>query len=166
MQCEVCKDNEATIHLTEIVEGVRAEMHLCEGCAAEQGITVNSNVPINELLSNLLSAQPSDEELFGPGDEKLSCPHCGFTLEQFRHKAVLGCAQDYEVFEKALLPLISKAQNGQTIHSGKIPAKAPEAAKNQIKLLNLRQELDVAVRKENYELAAELRDKIKADEDK
>lgn len=164
MHCEVCKENEATIHLTEIVEGVRAEMHLCERCAAEQGIAVNSNVPINELLSNLLSVQPSDEELFGPSDEKLSCPHCGFTLDQFRRKAVLGCAQDYEVFEKSLLPLISKAHDGQTVHCGKIPAKAPEAAKNQIKLLNLRQQLDAAVQSEKYELAAELRDKIKENE--
>ena len=38
MQCEVCQSKEATIHLTEIADGVRTEMHLCEQCAQEQGV--------------------------------------------------------------------------------------------------------------------------------
>ena len=105
MQCQVCNKNEATIHLTEITNGQRSETHVCEQCAAEQGIVVKSQIPINELLSGLLSVQPTDDELLGPSEQELSCPHCGFTLTQFREQAVLGCPHDYDVFEKALLPL-------------------------------------------------------------
>jgi protein arginine kinase activator len=161
MRCQICKKNGATIHLTEIIDGARSEMHLCERCAAEQGIAVKSQIPINELLSSLLSVQPTDDELFGPSEKELSCPHCGFTLEQFRNEAVMGCPYDYEVFEKALSPLIKKTQDGKTVHCGKVPSKAPKDAKKQIKLLNLRQQLETAVQAEDYELAAKLRDKIK-----
>ena len=163
MQCQICKKNEATIHLTEITDGVRAEMHICEHCAQEEGIAVKSQIPLNELLSSLLAVQPTDEELFGPSEKGTlpSCPQCGFTLEQFRKEAVLGCPYDYEVFEKPLRRLIKKAHNGNSTHCGKVPSKTSTGTKKQIQLITLRQRLDAAVQSEDYELAAKLRDKIK-----
>ncbi len=160
MRCQVCKKKEATIHLTEITDGVRSEMHLCEHCAQEEGIAIKSQLSINELLSGLLATQPSDDELFGDTKQELSCPHCGFTLTQFTKEAVLGCPYDYEVFEKSLLPLIEKAHNGKTVHQGKVPSKMPTDTKKQIKLTALRQQLNAAVLSEDYELAAKLRDEI------
>lgn len=161
MRCQICNENGATIHLTEITDGVRSEMHICEHCAAEQGIAVKSQMPIKELLSSLLASQPADDEIFESSEKGLSCPHCGITLEQFRKEAVLGCPYDYEVFEKSLSPLIEKAHDGQVVHCGKVPSKTPKDAKKQIELLNLRQKLAAAVKSEDYELAAKLRDKIK-----
>jgi protein arginine kinase activator len=73
---------------------------------------------------------------------------------------VLGCPHDYEVFEKALAPLIEKAHNGATSHRGKVPIRTPQQTKKQMELASLRQQLDAAVRTEDYELAAKLRDKI------
>ena len=160
MQCQICNKKDATIHLTEISHGHRTEMHICELCAAEQGIAVKNQIPLNELLSGLLASQPSEEDLLDPSQKQLSCPHCGFTLEQFQSEAVLGCPHDYEVFEKSLAPLIEKAHNGHSVHCGKVPSKTPKNTKNQIRLLNLRQKLEDAVQAEDYEQAAELRDKI------
>jgi len=160
MQCQICKKNSATIHLTEIADGVRTEMHLCEQCAQEEGIAVKSQIPLNELLSSLLASQPDDDDIFGDSTQKISCPHCGFTLEQFRKDAALGCPYDYEVFEKSLLPLIEKAHNGKTYHCGKVPSRIPGDTKKQIEVATLRQQLEAAVKSENYELAAQLRDKI------
>ena len=162
MQCQICNKNEATIHLTEIADGVRTEMHLCELCAHEQGIAVKTNIPINELLSNLLAVQPADDQLSEHSDRNISCPHCGFTLDQFRKEALLGCPYDYEVFEKSLLPLIEKAHDGRTTHRGKFPSRMPQDTKKQIELMNLRQQLETAVQSEDYELAAKLRDEISA----
>jgi protein arginine kinase activator len=142
-------------------------MHICEHCAAEQDIAVKSHIPINELLSGLLAVQPSDEELAGTAaDQQTACPNCGFTLAQFRKEGVLGCPYDYEFFEKSLLPLIEKAHDGKTTHCGKLPTKTPKNTKDEIHLLNLRQRLEEAVKSEDYELAAELRDKIKHMEEK
>ncbi|MFA5251815.1 MAG: UvrB/UvrC motif-containing protein [Phycisphaerae bacterium] len=160
MQCQVCQKKEATIHLTEITDGVRSEMHLCEHCAQEEGIAVKSQLSINELLSGLLATQPSDDEMFGGAEHEQACPHCGFTLAQFTKEAVLGCPYDYEVFEKSLLPLIEKAHDGKTVHRGKVPSKTPKDTKKQIKLASLRQQLEASVQSEDYELAAKLRDEI------
>jgi len=160
MQCESCQKNTATIHLTEIVDGHRTEMHLCEYCASEQGIVVKSNIPINELLSSLLASQPAEDELASLGEKEAVCPHCGFTLDQFRKENVFGCPQDYDIFEKALLPLIKKAHDGKTVHCGKVPSRTPKDKKKQMELTNLRQQLQSAVQTEDYEQAAKLRDKI------
>ncbi len=164
MQCQICHKNDATIHLTEITDGARIEMHVCEQCAAEQDIAVKTHIPINELLSNLLAVQPSDEELSDPSEQKLACPNCGFTLDQFRKEGLLGCPYDYEFFEKSLQPLIEKAHDGNLAHCGKVPSKTPQNTRKQMELLSLRQRLEAAVQSEDYELAASLRDKIKQSE--
>ena len=137
-------------------------MHICEQCAAEQGIASQSQMSINELLGHLLAAQPADDEIFGQiGDDETVCPSCGFTLGRLRKDGMLGCPHDYEVFEAALLPLIERAHNGGTTHCGKIPSRTPSASKKLLELSNLKQQLDEAVRQENYERAAGLRDQIK-----
>ncbi len=164
MQCQICNNRDATIHLTEITDGARSEMHICEQCAAEQGIAVKSHIPINELLSSLLAAQPADDELSDPTEREAACPICGFTLDQFRKEGVLGCPNDYEVFAKSLQPLIERAHCGKIAHCGKLPSRTSLDTKKQVRLLNLRRQLDAAVQNEDYELAAKLRDKISENE--
>ena len=164
MQCQICNKRTATIHLTEISEGIRTEMHICEHCATEQGIAAQSQMSVNDLLSNLLAAQPSDDELFGSADDVSSCPNCGFTLDRLRKEGTLGCPHDYEVFQNGLLPLIERAHNGSSVHCGKVPSKLPQETKQLAELAQLRQQLDKAIRDEDYERAAELRDRIKKSE--
>jgi protein arginine kinase activator len=161
MQCQICNKRTATIHLTEINEGTRTEMHVCEQCASEQGIAAHSQMSINELLSNLLAVQPSDEEIFGPSEQQQACPSCGFTLDRLRKEGTLGCPMDYQVFEQALLPLLERAHGGKNRHCGKVPTKVPKDTKKFVELSQLRQQLEQAVRDEDYELAAQLRDKMK-----
>jgi protein arginine kinase activator len=160
MQCQICNDNEATIHLTEISGGVRTEMHLCEYCAAQQGIAVTkSQIPINDLLSSLLASAPQSEA-DASAEKDLKCPKCGFTLDQLRNEALMGCPYDYQLFEKSLLPLIESTHDGKSVHCGKVPSKIPKDTKTHIELLTLREQLRQAVGSEDYELAAKLRDKI------
>jgi protein arginine kinase activator len=160
MQCQICNKRTATIHLTEIASGIRTEMHICEQCASEQGVAAQSQMSINELLGHLLAVQPSDEEIFGPSEQQV-CPNCGFTLERLRKEGTLGCPMDYSVFEQALTPLIQRAHNGKTTHCGKVPAKVPKDTKKFVELSSLRRQLEEAIHNEDYERAAELRDKMK-----
>jgi protein arginine kinase activator len=60
--------------------------------------------------------------------------------------------------------LIARAHNGATTHCGKIPSNAPDEMKKQMKLASLRQQLEAAVRNEEYEHAARLRDEINQSE--
>jgi protein arginine kinase activator len=161
MQCQICQKRTATIHLTELSQGARTELHICEHCAAEQGIATQSQISINELLSHLLAVQPSDEEMFGPAEKERACPTCGFTLDRLRKEGTLGCPADYEVFEQALLPLIERAHGGHTSHCGKVPTRLPTDTKKFVALSHLRRQLEEAVRDEDYERAARLRDQMK-----
>jgi protein arginine kinase activator len=162
MQCQICKQNTATIHLTEIVDGQRNESHLCETCAQKQGVAVKAQIPLNELLSSLLASQPeSGTTALSKSQSEQTCPHCGITFEKFRQSSLLGCPYDYEVFDKQLKPIIEKSHAGHTEHRGKIPSRVPTDERKQLDLLRLRQELEAALQNEDYETAAKLRDRIK-----
>jgi len=165
MLCQQCKEQTATIHLTEINNGVRVETHLCEFCAEQEGIAIKSQIPLNELLSTLLASQ--ETEKIEPEEEKTDineaaeCPSCGMTVQAFRKGGLLGCPNDYDVFNETLKPMIEKAQGGNNKHIGKVPKKEPEDSKKHIEVINLRKQLEEAVHSEDYEKAAELRDRIK-----
>jgi len=156
-KCDKC-DKPATVHLTEIVNGQKHEKHLCEDCAAQEGITIKANVPISQLLEEfvLQSAEGGESDV---GD--LACDVCGTTFAEFRHRGVLGCPNDYDAFEQALLPLLGRAQEGAARHIGKVPRRAGSDQKKQNLILRLRAELKGAVAAEDYEKAAALRDKVK-----
>jgi len=157
MICQRCQKRQATVHLTEIVHGEKREKHLCERCAAEEGIAVKTQVSLNELLANFVMAQGSTAET-----AKLTCEACGITFTEFRNGGLLGCPYDYDAFEKVLLPLLQRAHEGGTQHVGKVPKRAGIGQERQHELMRLRRELAAAVDREDYELAAKLRDQIKS----
>ena len=162
MLCQSCNERTATIHLTEISDGVRVENHLCEACAQKEGLAIKSQIPLNELLSTLLAVQ-SEAKGDAVGAEitdDIECPSCGMTLKRFVQKSQLGCPQDYDVFDEQLKPIIEKAHNGNARHCGKVPSGTPADTKEQIELMNLKQQLAAAVKNEDYETAAKLRDMI------
>jgi len=154
-KCDKC-NRPATVHLTEIVGGEKLEKHLCESCAAAEGITVTANIPISKLLEDFV-LQTSGE----PAGAELKCDVCGLTFAEFRQQGHLGCPNDYDAFEPALTPLLERAHEGATQHLGKVPRRAGADQKRQNALLRLRAELKQAVGAEDYEKAAALRDRIK-----
>src|SRR5688500_5591841 len=103
MLCQQCKKQTATVHLTDLVKGDKRERHLCEECAAREGIAVKQHVSINDVLSTFL--QSGVQEL-----AKLRCSDCGTSFVEFRSQGVLGCPKDYDVFGDALGSVIERAQ--------------------------------------------------------
>ena len=157
--CQLCKKNVATVHLTEIIKGKKREIHLCEDCAGKKGVAFKSTgFSIQDLLSGLVNTQAAQELA---KMSQIKCPICGLSYLDFRQHGRLGCATDYTVFKEGLLPLLEKI-HGSTEHLGKIPTKSGEAGEAGRELLELRQALKQAVDKEDYEKAAEIRDRIKA----
>ena len=81
MVCDLCKDGEAVIQLTEIEgSGVR-QLHLCEKCAAERGVetTITAAKPqINNFLQTI------HEQMPGAKGEPVQCSFCSSTLADFR----------------------------------------------------------------------------------
>lgn len=159
MRCQRCKKKQATVHLTDIVKDEKLEKHLCDECAQAESLTMKSHTPINEMLASFVMQQSGAQEL-----AELKCEQCGTTFVEFRNNGLLGCSNDYDVFEEALVPLLERAHGeGATHHVGKTPKGDTDGmAKRQRELLGLKRQLDEAVKHEEYETAASLRDQIKS----
>ncbi len=156
MKCQDCEQNPATVHYTELSEGSKTDLHLCEACAAKKGIVQGAG-PLPPLLAALLEGRQAAESA-------VRCPECGISFEEFRAKGRFGCPKDYEVFAKELEPLLEKV-HGATKHVGRFPrGTEPDTAKEE-RLRRLRRELSRAVKEEQYEEAARLRDEIRACEE-
>jgi len=158
MRCDICGKKKATVHLTEIVDEQMTEMHLCEDCAREKSVQMEQQFGLADLLAGLsdFGKQLKTEE-----KAKLRCGHCGISYDDFKKFGRLGCSECYPTFRDSLTVLLKKI-HGSNHHLGKSPAKFPGYVKeNMDELRNLRNLLEEAIRNEDYEKAAEFRDKIR-----
>src|SRR3954465_1807069 len=158
MVCDLCKDGEAVITLTEIVgSGVR-QLHLCEKCAAERGVEtmVGSRKPqINNFLQTIHDQMPAAK------GEPVHCTFCQATLADFRATGRLGCAHCYDAFESSLRDLLRRV-HGNSRHIGRryvapLPSELPHVSS----ATELRDRLKRAIEAEQFELAADIRDKLR-----
>jgi len=154
-ECDKC-GKPARVHLTEIADGNKIEKHLCEECAASEGITVKASLPISQLLEDFILQSAGREET-----SDLRCDVCGLSFAEFRQRGLLGCPNDYDAFAEVLDPLLRQAQEGATQHIGKVPHRAGGDQEKQNAILRLRVQLKQAIVAENYERAAEMRDRLK-----
>ena len=159
MLCQVCGKRKATFHFEEVINAEERELHLCEVCAKEKGLSESFFIP-SFLLSNLMAGLT---ELELPFSEEVMarCPHCGLDYAQIRKKGKIGCSLCYQTFKDYLAVLLEKIQ-GKVYHSGKVPKKGKLEDKKQRQIYKLRKDLEEAIRKEEYEKAAQLRDEIRA----
>lgn len=160
MLCENCKENEASIHITDKVGGQYVERHLCADCS---GALVNPSpddlvmMPLAVLKALVLKVK----EDFDKKKLQKQCPHCGATWKDFLETGKLGCSYDYELFRMELTPLMKKLHDGKFLHSGKLPTEEEEKQIKIIKIKVLEEEMKEMIKTENYERAAKLRDRIK-----
>lgn len=165
MKCQQC-DRPATFHITELTGGKPQELHLCEEHARVylNDSTENSENPA--VLSAALGQNSSQPALNQASEDlraidAITCPICGITFFDFRSRGRLGCPNDYVCFVEQLEPLILNI-HGATAHKGKIPRHLGKREDQRLPLIQLRRELEEAIRVEAYEKASELRDQIKA----
>ncbi len=184
MKCDTC-DQEATVHEVVRKGGKTVERHLCEQCARKHGIAVQ-HMPINELIQKYVLQQQAGGGAPGaevaPAVAAKTCPSCGLAYGEFRQSGLLGCTDCYASFAAALDPLLERAHEGGTRHVGKVPKRLAESASGGVggrrpgaapvdvlggpnerteRLKVLNKQLDEAVRAEQYERAAAIRDEIR-----
>ena len=74
MLCENCHQNEASIHYTEIINGVKKEHHICMDCARRLNFAgMSASRPVRSLTN-------------------------GMTFDEFTMVGKFGCAECYGVF--------------------------------------------------------------------
>lgn len=179
-KCQICQ-NEATVHEVTVRQGVRVERHLCESCAQQAGIPVHSSAPINELISKYIMSQGPDAVVVqqsktpAPAPKVTTCPGCSMTFAEFKQSGHLGCPECYSAFEAQLSGVIERFHGGAGQHVGKQPLRGESAAaqgkadasrnsaieERARRMQLLRQQLEEAVRTEQYERAVKLRDELR-----
>ena len=160
MICHRCQKNPVSVHVTEVksFEGPGdpqnkvEEHHLCAECAQQLDLPQVSFSPQVANLWKLLQFHTQKVKT-------VSCPDCGMTLEELRRRGRVGCAKDYEVFREYLDELLSR-MHGSGSHVGRLPGMPEGSLQRLHQMTSLKNELDLAVRDEDYERAATLRDEI------
>lgn len=173
MECTFCKNQEATCHLTKIVNGKVIEVHVCAKCIPEINEDNLVNFDIWDAVSKLAASKgmpdpsepveqdPVDEItaksfLIEEGQDEGPCPNCGFTGDQLRKIGRLGCPVCYQHFSEMLTDVLADCQKHNQ-HSGKIPKSMVK-----VKVRHMERALDQAVKEERFEDAAQIRDQLKA----
>jgi protein arginine kinase activator len=182
MKCdaESC-DREATVHLTEIVNGNITKLHLCEDHAKQKGVEMEQHFGIADLLQGLAEYGAPPVEA---GEKRVKCPTCGMGYDDFKKIGRLGCGDCYQTFRESLAPLLKRI-HGSNQHIGKSPSGAPAAApapeppaappakagaakskaqaagKAGADVNGLKEKLRKAIAEERYEEAARIRDEIR-----
>lgn len=156
MLCGLCKQKEATVHLTTIAGEKMQKVDLCEDCAKEKGVNDPAGFSLADMLLGLGASQEMED---ASGDNELKCPTCGFTHVEFKKSGRLGCSECYVTFADGLEALLKTMHKG-TRHTGKIPAVLRHSKDLKKRLNELQGRLEQAVEDEKFEQAAVLRDDI------
>ncbi|HEX3018819.1 MAG TPA: UvrB/UvrC motif-containing protein [Chitinispirillaceae bacterium] len=146
--CDECGLNPANIHLTQILQNETHVFHLCDECARKKGINISIQ---DELISEENSAEKAPEKV---------CSRCGLNFSEFRNKGWLGCSDCYNSFEKEIDELLVQV-HGSSVHKGKkYSGLTAGGASINGEIKRLRHELAIAIKNEEFEQAAMIRDTI------
>ena len=181
MKCQNCGKNEVTFKFTQVINGVKKEMNLCDKCARELGLKdMNFSMPISfsSFLSDFFDDYSDNLLPSFMGVKTLQCNNCGTTFEDFMNSGEFGCNSCYDVFEDRISPILKSLQ-GANRHIGRgyrkidsldntvenancnVEKKEKSVSKEESKLDKLQKDLQKAIKDERYEDAAKIRDEIK-----
>jgi len=167
MLCHDCKKREAHVHLTQVTNNKKSVLSLCKECAAARGFHSpldNVPFPLADILSGLVQEISTTHKNYPV--ENLQCKQCGQTFDEFTRQGRFGCGKCYDAFRPRLEPIMRKI-HGASLHRGLQP-DTPRSTESDPKLLPVREEtrleaeLKKAIETEDFERAAELRDKLQS----
>lgn len=157
MKCDGCGDPNPTVHLTEVVNGEVTEVHLCPKCASSKIDELKKPFNMSDFLTELIDIDESGASR----PKKLECKNCSMTYAGFKEVGRMGCAQCYDVFSAQLPPLLQRI-HGAKRHVGKAAVKQGSDTESlRTKVEDLKTALDRAVKTEEFESAAVIRDQIR-----
>ena len=159
MLCQDCNERPAVIVFTQIVNNEKTVLQLCRECAEKRGLQVplsSSDFPIGELLAGMAEETDSEDT---EKMKKLACTHCGLAYADFKKAGRLGCSECYDTFNEGLTGLLRKI-HGSNQHLGKIPVFEKEYFERKKEIRKMREEMKKAIKAEEFEKAAALRDRI------
>ncbi len=162
MKCQKCGKHDATTHITEIINGVKNETYLCKYCGEQYHQNAGLHSIFKNNTVNFFDDFWNTPITLGQLSQSTAkkCPDCHSTLTDLKKSGRLGCSTCYSTFRDYLLHSL-KGIHGSSTYIGKHPQKGHPDTKPFDKLEQLKKELTLAVDAQNFERAAELRDKIR-----
>lgn len=160
MKCELCGKRESVVHVQQAIGNESLDIHLCEVCAHEKGISKRSDavdLSLTHLLTGLLDLKREGDM----GEESGECPTCGMVIAEFKKDGRLGCPDCYASFASHIRS-VHKRLSGATRHRGKLPKTLLSYKELLVDKERLKTQLSDAVSQEDYETAAVIRDQIRA----
>ena len=158
MVCDSCHERDAVVQLTTVQDNAVHQLHLCERCAAERGVETTVATPKHPLGEFLHDAH---QQLAAPNGEGLQCSFCRTTMADFRATGRWGCARCYTNFEAGIRELLRRV-HGNHRHVGRTyHPPISESLERSAVLGELKDRLRRAIESEQFELAADLRDRIR-----
>ena len=164
MLCDKCKKNPATVHMQQFIMGKKAELHLCQECVFSFNVP---DVPIalENMFKGFLEQMQSKIFAMNPQTANVAptnaCMSCGMTGEELKAGGKLGCRECYVSFAGEVDAILKNVQSS-TRHTGKFPKRTGKEILSMRHAIDLRTKLNQAIAEENFELAAKLRDEIRA----
>jgi len=155
-ECGHCQ-KPATIHLTQIVDGQVSKIDLCADCPFKSSVADPEGFSLADFL--LKPGQDTPTPASSSSEAQVRCRSCGFTPADFKKQGRFGCPDCYESFKGMLAPMLSNMHKG-TKHEGRVPERALMRQQREEQLSALQEALRDAVRKEDYESAAKIRDEL------
>jgi protein arginine kinase activator len=159
VECGQCKKPIKVIY-KQIVADLTVTTEMCSSCPVLQ-----------QKLHGELYFTSSEKTENSTG---LCCGNCRTTMEAIKMGSPVGCKECYEVFSDLLVSELFDTDNipsrmdkalatkkSQPLHVGKSPTQSTHILPSS-RLIALNEALNEALRRENYEQAAWLRDQIKA----
>lgn len=158
MVCDSCHERDAVVNLTTIENNAVRQLHLCEQCAAERGVETSVATPKHPLGEFLQAMQ---QQTVPASADSGKCAFCGLTMKDFRATGRMGCSRCYSTFESSMRELLRRVHGGSR-HTGRAYRAPQEAVLEKAGALGeLRERLRRAIEQEQFEAAAELRDRIR-----
>jgi len=158
MLCQVCHTNPAGIKIAHVIDEKKVEINLCKSCAEKKGLS-NPMMTIPQLFGNFVSELLGEEILErSESAESVACTGCGLTWEDFQKTGLLGCDICYQMFQGDLGRVLRQI-HGSNQHIGSRP-RSQRSNVDVSELEIIKRELKAAIKNEDFELAAELRDMI------
>lgn len=155
MLCEQCGKNNANAIITKTINGVSSTYNLCSECAFKAGYSnIFGEFSLNHIMPELERAV----------NFEVHCSRCGSTFGEILTNGKLGCSECYSIFKNELIPAIEDI-HGKAYHVGKRPKRLSQQDTSEITLADLKHQIEQAIKSEDFERAAAIRDEIKKLED-
>ena len=164
MKCEICGKRTAELTVKQDLGAGPSELRVCHVCGSlydlgpEAGgdrLHRGDDESISGLLDGLLRVPRSRRRSHRPA----ACPKCGTSWSDVRETQRVGCSECYTVFDRDIRASIKRRQE-RALHIGRIPSRLAAFKAVLVDVGRLKKHLKDALRNEDYERAAELRDRI------